>query len=102
MRDLLYFNEMLTPKFITLVYWVLLVFVVLSGLGAVFSGRVFMGLLGVVVGALSVRIWCELAIVLFKINDNLRRLADSADPAPAAPSVPPTPPAPPTDGTTPT
>ncbi|MDY6828260.1 MAG: DUF4282 domain-containing protein [Pseudomonadota bacterium] len=91
MRDLLYFNEMLTPKFITLVYWILLVFVVLSGLGAVFSGRVFMGLLGIVIGAVSVRIWCELAIVLFKINDNLRRLTESAGPPPAAPGVPPAP-----------
>ncbi len=76
MRDLLFFDSMLTPKIITFVYWLLLAGVILGALGAIFSGQILSGI-GVLVGGLvGVRIWCELLIVLFKVNDNIKALAD--------------------------
>jgi len=79
-KDLFFFDAMLTPKLITLIYWLLLLVAVISGLGIMFSGMSFTsfigGLLTIIIGALFARIWCELLIVLFKINDNIRRLAD--------------------------
>ncbi|UQB43409.1 DUF4282 domain-containing protein [Thiomicrospira microaerophila] len=69
---------MLTPKIITAVYWLLLGLVVISGVGAMFAQSFIMGLLIIVFGAIGVRIWCELLIVLFKINDNLKKMTDKA------------------------
>ena len=83
MRDLLFLDSMLTPKIITLVYWLGLVMVLLTGLSTWFLGlggfgigKLITGLLIMVGGAIGVRIWCELLIVLFKIHENIRRIAD--------------------------
>lgn len=82
-KDLLFFDAMLTPKIITFVYWLFLLGVLLGGLGSMFAGGFsfggfFKGLLYIGFGALSVRIWSELMIVLFKINSNIQKLADKA------------------------
>ena len=81
MNDLLYFDTMVTPKIITVVYWLLLIGVAIAGLGMIFSGTGIMGVLGglltIVLGALVVRIYCELLIVLFKIYENLKKIAES-------------------------
>lgn len=80
MGNFLTFDEMATPKIITLVYWLLLASVVLWGLKTMFGGygfsfgAIFQGLLTIVFGALAVRIWCELLIVLFKMNEALQEL----------------------------
>ena len=78
MRDVLFFDSMLTPKIITFVYWLLLFAVLVSGLGAMFTayGSFWQGLGILVFGSIGVRIWCELLIVLFKIHENLKKLAD--------------------------
>ena len=81
MRDLLYFDSMITPKIFTIIYWIMLVGVVITGLGLMFSGTgitgVISGLLVIGLGALLARIYCELMIVLFKIHENLKKVADS-------------------------
>ena len=80
MKDVLYFDNMLTPKLITFLYWLLLVVAVVSGIGAWFSGyggffqRLITGLGIMIGGALGARIWCELLIVLFKMNEALQDL----------------------------
>ena len=80
MKDVLYFDSMLTPKIITLVYWLLLVVAVIAGLTKMFGGFSFGNLLAglayAVGGAVAARIWCELLIVLFKIHENIRKLAE--------------------------
>ena len=80
MKEVLYFDVMLTPRLITFLYWLLLVIAAISGIGAWFSGyggffERFMTGLGIMVGgALAARIWCELLIVLFKMNEALQEL----------------------------
>ncbi|HZJ81159.1 MAG TPA: DUF4282 domain-containing protein [Guyparkeria sp.] len=78
LKDLLFFDKMLTPRFITFIYWLLLAAVVVSGLGMMFVnfsfGSFLSGLFMMVIGAVVVRIWCELMIVLFKMNDALQEL----------------------------
>lgn len=83
MKDVFFFDAMLTPKIITFVYWLLLLFAVLSGLGAMFGGfggvtfsKFLMGLVIIVGGGVGARIWCELLIVLFKIHENIKKLAE--------------------------
>ena len=79
-RNVFFLDEMLTPKIITLIYWLLLFAAVISGLGMMFSGMSFTGFIGgllaIVLGAVFARIWCELLIVLFKIHENIKKIAD--------------------------
>ncbi len=81
MKDVLFFDNMLTPKIITFVYWILLLAAVVGGLSSMFAGyggftlgKFFLGLLYGVGGAIGARIWCELMIVLFKMNEALQEL----------------------------
>ena len=84
-RSLFFFDTMLTPKFITIIYWIGLIGVVISGLGSIFLmgfqyvtfGGFIRGLLITVGGAIALRVWCELTIVLFKINENTQKIANS-------------------------
>lgn len=80
MKDILFFDNMLTPKIINVVYWLLLLVAVIGGLGSMFGlngfsiGSFFMGIIYAVVGAVAARIWCELLIVLFKMNEALQEI----------------------------
>lgn len=78
MKNIFFFDSMLTPKIITFVYWLALFSAITSGIFTMFSnyGGFFSGLGIIVFGCVGARIWCELLIVLFKINENLKRLAD--------------------------
>ena len=77
MRDLFVFDAMLTPKIITFIYWLFLFLSVGSGLVTMFSGSFLMGIGIIVGGSILSRIYCELMIVMFKIHDNIKKLADS-------------------------
>lgn len=79
----IFFDSMLTPKIINFVYWLALLGVVVSGLTSMFAGGLtfatfLMGLFIIVGGAIAARIWCELLIVLFKIHENIHKLAEKA------------------------
>lgn len=76
MNQVLFFDAMLTPKIITFVYWLLLLGVLGSAIASIFNGQFLAGLGILIFGAVGVRIWCELLIVLFKINDNIKKLAE--------------------------
>ncbi len=84
MKDIFFFNSMLTPKIITGVYWLLLLGVFIAGIGAMVASNILYGIGFWVIGAVAVRIYCELAIVLFKINDHARAIADASGATPAA------------------
>lgn len=78
MKDLFFFDSMLTPKIITVVYWLGLLSIVIGGLSTMFGhyGSIWSGLGIIIGGAIGVRIWCELLIVLFKIHENLQKIAN--------------------------
>ena len=74
---------MLTPKIITFIYWLFLVGAIIGGIATMFSGyegftfvNFLTGVFYMVGGAVGARIWCELLIVLFKIHENLQKIAD--------------------------
>lgn len=73
-KSVLFFDNMLTPKIITFVYWLLLIGCVIGGLVAMFTTSFLAGLFGIIGGLLFARIWCELLIVLFKMNDALQAI----------------------------
>ncbi len=79
MKDVFFFDSMLTPKIIIFIYWLGLISVVVGAIGSMFSGYGggFWSGLGILLfGLIGTRIWCELLIVLFKINENLQKIAN--------------------------
>ncbi|CAH0280152.1 MULTISPECIES: DUF4282 domain-containing protein [unclassified Pseudomonas] len=78
MKNLFFFDAMLTPKIITFVYWLMLLSVVVSSVTMMFGAYgSFLGGLGTLIGgAIGARIGCELMIVLFKIHENLQKIAN--------------------------
>jgi uncharacterized protein DUF4282 len=80
LRDIFFFDNMLTPKVITFVYWVLLLVAIIGGIGSWFVGfgftfMQFLTGLGIIIGGVvGARISCELLIVLFKMNEALQEL----------------------------
>mgnify|MGYP000371513465 CR=1 FL=1 len=79
-KSLLHFDAMLTPMFITLIYWGLLVLTAITGLALILADLsmlgFIMGLFTMLIGAFGARISCEILIVIFKIHENLHTLAD--------------------------
>jgi hypothetical protein len=70
-KDLLFFDKMIVPKVIQVLYWIMLVVVVIGAIGMMTQS--FLAGLGLLIfGPLAVRIYCELLIVMFKINEALQ------------------------------
>ncbi|XOC02046.1 DUF4282 domain-containing protein [Pseudomonadota bacterium DY0742] len=81
MKQTLFFDAMVTPKIITLLYWLGLVGVVVGSIAlmaGMFGGGLWSGLAVLVFGVIGTRVWCELLIVLFKIHENLQKVASKA------------------------
>ncbi len=86
LKDLLTFRKMLTPLIIQVLFWIGVTAAILSGLGAIVAGFnapfgggaiVFGGLVQIVLGPILIRVFCELAIVFFTINDTLTDIKNS-------------------------
>ncbi|WP_261923850.1 DUF4282 domain-containing protein [Shewanella sp. NFH-SH190041] len=75
LKSIFFFNAMLTPKLIIAIYWLLLAITVIGGISQLFH-NFFYGIGAIIGGSIIARIWCELMIVLFKINENLQKIAD--------------------------
>lgn len=78
MNEYLTFRKMITPTVIQVVFWLGLLVVLVSGVGAMFAGEMgggfFKGLAILVFGSLLWRIYCELIIVFFSMNDSLAQI----------------------------
>jgi hypothetical protein len=86
MEDFLKFRKMITPAIIQIVFWIGVVMSVLGGLGMMISSfyayseggaLFFSGLMMIILGPIGVRIWCEVVIVFFRMNENLTDIRDA-------------------------
>jgi hypothetical protein len=86
MEDFFKFRKMITPAIIQVIFWVGVAICVIAGLvtmGASFNSysggvSVFLsGLLMVILGPIAVRIYCEIIILFFRMNENLSDIKDS-------------------------
>lgn len=75
-RSIFYFDTMLMPKIIMFVYWMILLVIFLGAVGAILDDEVGEGLGIMFFGSVGARLLCELMIVLFKINENIQKIAD--------------------------
>ncbi len=80
MNEFLTFRRMVTPLIIQAVFWIGAAVCVIGGIIGVVSGasstfgggsQVLTGLLLLFLGPLAVRIYCELLILLFRMNETL-------------------------------
>lgn len=79
MKDFFNFQKMITPVIIKLLFWLGILGCIIAGILQIVIGimegfdreLVFMGIGYIVLGPIVVRIYCELLIVLFSINDTL-------------------------------
>ena len=81
LSDFLAFRRMITPIIIQIVFWI---GAVLSSMGGIFMmiasiqiknvGGIFMGFFAMLLGPIIVRIYCELLIVFFRMNETLTEI----------------------------
>lgn len=79
------FDNMITPNIITFLFWLIITIVILTGLGTIITAfrgvygvnqwLIIYGLLYIVIGSLITKVFCEMLIVLFKINESLKEIA---------------------------
>jgi len=83
MKDFLAFRTMLTPIIIQILFWIGTVICVIVGATMVIYGARYFGgenhlelkgVLLIVLGPLGVRIYCEILIVFFRINETLTEI----------------------------
>ena len=72
-KEFLTFRRMITPVIIQILFWIGAVMSVIMGLINMFGGgvRTLMGLLMIVLGPIAVRVYCELLILMFRMNETL-------------------------------
>jgi Domain of unknown function (DUF4282) len=88
------FRKMITPLIIQIVFWIAVAVIVIVGIALLADGKPGQGLLTIVLGPLVARIYAEILIVIFKINDNvsaIRAIGEGRAPTPAASSPAPHP-----------
>ncbi|TYR73422.1 DUF4282 domain-containing protein [Rossellomorea vietnamensis] len=83
MNQYINFDKMITPAIIKVIFWAGVGLSVISGLIMMISGAaspygggfmVFTGLMTIILGPLFTRIYCELLILLFKMNEALQSI----------------------------
>ena len=84
--DLLTFKKMITPTMIQIIFWIGIIVCVIGGIVGIVVGAVrntatgvLYGLVVLIVGPLAVRIYCELLILVFRINDTLTEISNKMD-----------------------
>lgn len=80
MEDFLKFKKMVTPIIIQILFWIGVVGSIIVGLISIVGGAnaryggggmVIAGLMWILLGPIVTRVYCELLIVIFSINDTL-------------------------------
>ena len=83
MNDFLRFEAMITPVLIQVLFWLAVVAcLVIGGLALAYGDERDLGLgLGLIIlGPILARIYAEILIVIFRINDHLRQIRDNTHP----------------------
>jgi|WetSurMetagenome_2_1015567.scaffolds.fasta_scaffold85840_3 hypothetical protein len=101
MNDFFSFRTMITPIIIQILFWIGVATSIIIGIGYIVVGSRYYGgpapLYGVMIlifGPLAVRIYCEILIIFFRINETLTEIKHDLDGRRVAPPVVVTPPPP--------
>ncbi|AJI52825.1 DUF4282 domain-containing protein [Francisella philomiragia] len=85
LKKFISFDSMITPSIITFLFWLMIIIIFISGFATIIGAftyyygvnqlQIIYGFLYIIVGSLSAKVFCEILIVLFKINENLKEIA---------------------------
>ena len=79
---------MITPIIIQIIFWILVALVVIAGFFAIAAGMsaygggglaILIGFLYIILGPILVRVYCEIAIVFFRMNENLTDIKNALE-----------------------
>jgi hypothetical protein len=103
-KDFLAFRTMITPVIIQIVFWIGVAVCVITGIiymslsSRLGAGAPLYGLMILVLGPVLVRIYCEILIIFFRINETLTEIKHTLEdrrsdraPAPVQAPIPTTP-----------
>jgi len=83
LSDFLAFRRMITPIMIQIIFWVGAVLSSMAGIFMMISaikfsnvGGIFLGFFTMLLGPIAVRIYCELLIIFFRMNETLSDIYD--------------------------
>ncbi|MFW6238808.1 MAG: DUF4282 domain-containing protein [Halanaerobiales bacterium] len=83
------FDKMITPSIIKILFWIGVAVSIIGGLIMIVQGataeysnggiQVLIGIFTLILGPISARIYCELLIVIFKINEKLSKIEENTE-----------------------
>ncbi|MFP2516494.1 DUF4282 domain-containing protein [Buttiauxella agrestis] len=76
MKNIFFFESLITPKLLVVLYWLSLISILISAVITMFAGQMIAGILALILGSLGVRVGFELIMIAFKNNEYLKRIAD--------------------------
>jgi hypothetical protein len=79
MGDFLRFEVMITPILIQVLFWIVVAGTVIMGIMMIVATGDARGILVIILGPIAARIYAEILIVLFRINDHLRRIQQNTE-----------------------
>jgi hypothetical protein len=82
MGEFLRFEVMITPVLIQILFWIAVTATVIAGIVMIVSREgplIAAGILVIILGPVVARIYAEILIVLFKINDHLRQIQHNTE-----------------------
>ena len=76
MGDFLRFETMITPIVIQVIFWLSVIIAIIAGIAQIVHGgdAIITGILTIIFGPLVARIYCEVVVLFFRINDHLRAI----------------------------
>ena len=83
MNDFWAFRRMITPLIIQIIFWIGAIGLFIGGIVGIATahdggaGQIVWGILLMILGPLWVRIWCELLILFFRMNETLTEIKNN-------------------------
>ncbi|CFQ64791.1 Uncharacterised protein [Yersinia frederiksenii] len=78
LKNVLFFDALLTPKILTGLYWLLLVLIIISGVFVMVQTSIIAGFFSIIGGGLTSRICFEMIMIAFKNNEYLKKIAEKS------------------------
>ena len=79
MSNFLRFEVMITPMLIQILFWIAVVVAIIVGILLIIDTGDARGVLVIIFGPIAARIYAEILIVLFRINDHLRHIQHNTE-----------------------
>lgn len=82
------FEKFITPTIIKILFWIMLIVVIIAGIASIIAGikssyggaaLVFLGIGYIIIGPILVRVYTELLLLLFVMNDSLKEIKKNTD-----------------------